>query len=685
MPSAVPFQQGLIGLYNNSQNNPGVYVSWDADTNFNSTQSVIFKGMDNTGYRFPLIVNTYNNNGTQTLGEPLSLGSGTTYIYCLNENGLIAYQKNGDVFTTVGFASNLFLNAAFSPEIIKVGSIGTSEIIAVGFSTFFAAITFNGSSFVKSNGLYYENLCGISTSSYEQYDFCFNNNKIYFSYQGEVLAGNVSLDNQKNFVLGAGSTGVIINSSNGFANNTNNIDCYDGTKIAVSDTENNIYEFIYEGNVNAGNTTNEWVLNFSLEPTENQIWNALMYNHFGIIVACDSYNNTINVVTSANVTINTDTYGTLDGFSYQIVSTSSETSTQGKVVNSVGGIGYNYLQFNTPQCITEDPYYNIIIGDLNNRLTYMPTSLDFVAGVQAPLTEYIDPNGNPADIYYIKQATDDFSSIKSLPPMSGDELLIKSSVLYELNALLRVPVYDEEPLFGYNRTSAKIAYGDIVTDPAPEVRITCSTNGGQRSPMYTLSPYNGFYNSLDQSNSDPFDAPNLSNNYPNGLFYRFTNEGKFYFFDINGNPVSLQEYDTILVSYYVKMFTNNQINNALYLALQSINAQPGVNKISQVASAPFYYDAALVSGATFYLLRQLLVGLNQRERRLLVMDPEQGSYDAVASLRDTMKTYQEEFKDYLEKLPLAVRPVMGTISVPEYAFPGGRSRLFRSLWKGGAS
>jgi hypothetical protein len=47
--------------------------------------------------------------------------------------------------------------------------------------------------------------------------------------------------------------------------------------------------------------------------------------------------------------------------------------------------------------------------------------------------------------------------------------------------------------------------------------------------------------------------------------------------------------------------------------------------------------------------------------------------------------YKEEFNELLKKLPIAVRPVMGTITVPEYAMPGGRSRLFRMLWKGGAS
>ena len=70
MPSAVPFQQGLIGQYNNSHGNPGVYVSWDPDTNFPSTQSLIFKGVANNDYRFPLIVSTYTNNSTQTTTQP---------------------------------------------------------------------------------------------------------------------------------------------------------------------------------------------------------------------------------------------------------------------------------------------------------------------------------------------------------------------------------------------------------------------------------------------------------------------------------------------------------------------------------------------------------------------------------------------------------------------------------------
>jgi hypothetical protein len=37
--------------------------------------------------------------------------------------------------------------------------------------------------------------------------------------------------------------------------------------------------------------------------------------------------------------------------------------------------------------------------------------------------------------------------------------------------------------------------------------------------------------------------------------------------------------------------------------------------------------------------------------------------------------YQEEFSELLKKLPIAKRPTLGSISVPEYALPGGEVTL----------
>jgi len=687
MPSAVPNQQGIIGLYNNSLENPGVYISWDPNINYASTQSLIFKGVDNSGYRFPLIVSTYNNSGTNTkLTRPVAIGAGLTYNYLITQDKFIIYQKQQENFNTI-FSTSVITGVfpAYLPNSFKTYGIGNTEYLLFGYDQagYANVYTYQSSTVNYLGVISYDDVTNTNIGIYTNSYFAVDDNNFYLTYGEQVYACGYTGD----FNLDLSNRAPVINTSNGVVAGATliGIACYDSSKIACYDNFNNVYEWVYDGDISLGNNSSQWSINYTMAQQQDAVWSNIIYNHFGIIVATDTYNSNVSVIASANVTVNTDTYG-FNGVGFQIVSQTSSTTTSGQVTNRVGSQGVSYQQFDTPIGVAEDNQFNIMVIDYNNRITYIPTALNYLASVQAPLNEFIDGQGNPADVYYIVQTNLDYSSVIPIPPTIGEELLLKSSVLYELNALLRVPVYDEEPLFGYNRVSAQLAYGDIVTDPAPQVRITCSTNNGQRSSMFILNPYTGFYNSLDQSLSDPFDIPSsLQNNYPNGLFYRFTNQGVILFFDSNGNPVSIQEYDTILITYYVKMFTNSQINNALYLALQAINAQPGTNKYSSVAGVPFWYDQALVSGATYYLIRQLLVGLNQRERRLLVMDPESGSYDAMNNLKSTADMYKEEFNELLKKLPIAVRPVMGTITVPEYAMPGGRSRMFRALWKNGAS
>lgn len=677
MPNAVPYQQGLIGLYNDlSASKPGVYVSWDSATNFNSAFSVIFRGSQNTDYRFPLVV--------KNALPPVGLGAGTTYIYMIDSTNLKAYLKQGDNFLILGTFPLNNIDSAHKPSLVKVGNVSGSEVILLGYgqtvginSNNVYGLTFNGSVFSNLTGFKY-NVFGVSTSNYTVCDLAINNSQIYFSYANNVYAGSIGLSGTN---LGVASTGNIINN----AVNIKNVATFNNLKVAYTDVNNNISEYWYNGDPGLGNTSSQWVFNDSLSPGAGQNWSALIYNDFGIMIATDAYNNTVNLIGPQNITSTFNQYGTTDGVVYQVESTTSSTSRVLSVLNTIGGTGAGYLNFNTPTCVIEDPSLNIVVGDLNNRLTYINVALNFVAYLEAPSNEFIDQAGSIADYYFIKQSSSDFSSVLSLPPVNAEELLIKASILFEMNSLLRVPIYDEEPLFGYSRTSATLAYGDIATEPSPQVRITSSTNQGQRAPMYVISPYAGVFNTLDQSSSDPFDAPALANNYPNGLYYQFTSNGTLNFFDIKGTPVSVQEYDTLLVTYYVKLFTNRQMNNALYLALQAINAQPGLDKIPNVQACPFYYDQTLISGACFYLLRQLLVGLNQRERRLLIQDPDSGSFDAIANLRETAKMYSEEFNELLKKLPIARRPTMGTVTTPTFSGPGSRSHIFRSNFKLSAS
>ena len=680
MPSAVPFQTGLIGQYNNSTT-PGVYVSWDANTSFNSVYSLIFSGLDDQEFKFPLICSTYTNSGSSVnLGIQNLLAKGQNYIFAIDQQSatknLIALTTVGDAFTTISVVA---LTTQSAPTQMKCTTINGVDYILMGYTSTFDVYSVAGSNITPRASIPFSSCVQTALGSYTGFDFDVFQSTLYFSVNNVVNA--VALTVVASNLVATYSGPIATVGSNSLLNNPKKIATYDNDKLAIIDTSNIVYELLNPG----GEGTNAYTFGFSLDPNSSQTYSALIYNHSGLIIATDTHNNAIYLIAGGNVTTKTKNYETFDGFSYQIVSTDTTTSYVGSFLNKVGSLGVAYLQFNDPSCIVEDQNYNLVIGDLNNRLTYFPTQLNYLGMVEAPLTEYIDPNGGPETVYYIKQSTPNYTSVFSVPPISGDELLIKSSVLYELNSLLRVPIYDEEPLFGFSRQTATLGHGDIVTDPSPQVRISVSTNQGQRSSMFVLSPYVPIYSTLDQSNNDPFDIAVTNNNYPNGLFYRFTNEGKLYFYDNAGNPTSVQEYDVILVTYYVKLFTNAQINNALYLALQAINAQPGLNKIYSVKSTPFWYDQALVSGATYYLLRQLLVGLNSRERRLLVQDPDQGSFDAISSLKDTAKMYQEEFNELLKKLPIARRPSIGSISVPEYAIPGGRSRMFRQIWKHGAS
>jgi hypothetical protein len=128
------------------------------------------------------------------------------------------------------------------------------------------------------------------------------------------------------------------------------------------------------------------------------------------------------------------------------------------------------------------------------------------------------------------------------------------------------------------------------------------------------------------------------------------------------------------------MFSGSQLNDALYLALQAINAQPGTSKFKTVGIAPYYYDAALITGATYYLLRSLSVQLKSREFKLLLADPENN--DIFNQVKEDARMYKEDFDKFLEKLPLARYPTTKTIVTPEYMLPGGRSRFFRAMFKG---
>lgn len=332
---------------------------------------------------------------------------------------------------------------------------------------------------------------------------------------------------------------------------------------------------------------------------------------------------------------------------------------------------------------TGTTYYNIMRSD------YFDGTYTLLATVLFPQNEYVDITGKPSSYYKIQEYNINDILLATSSPIVGDELLTKSSLRYELQHLCNIPIYDEEVIFHGNRTKASLAFPYWNTMPRPEIRITGKSDEGDRDPMITLSDtsviyktVNAAYDPILYSRDGIVSNYDNANNYPSGLKYKLDWKGGIYFVDENDAPVSVQSYDTIYATYYTKLFTSEQMNSALYMALQTINSQPGASKYSSVATIPFYWEPAVVYGATYYLLRSLLVSLTQRQRRLLLEDPDSKIID---DLRQSATMYKEEFEKLLEKLPIAVLPGIRSIVVPEFNMPGGRSRFFRYVWNLGTA
>jgi hypothetical protein len=307
-----------------------------------------------------------------------------------------------------------------------------------------------------------------------------------------------------------------------------------------------------------------------------------------------------------------------------------------------------------------------------------------IATVAFPANEGVDVNGLPSNYYRIQEVDSNGNVLNTSSPMLGDELLVKSSLRYELEHLLNIPIYDEEVIFRRSRSVGSVAFSFWNSVPKPEIRISGPSNQGDRDPLIQLSETVPIYSTINTTydpiikNRDGYESQYTNgNNYPNGLMVKYDFMGNIYFIDENGGPVNIHSYDNVLVSYSIKMITNDHMNSSLYMALQAINSQPGASKYRQVSDAPYFYDPALVYGAAYYILRSLLVSLTSRQRRLLIEDPDARIADDI---RQSATMYKEEFEKMLEKLPIAFYPGIRSVVVPEFNMPGGRSRFFRYIW-----
>lgn len=148
--------------------------------------------------------------------------------------------------------------------------------------------------------------------------------------------------------------------------------------------------------------------------------------------------------------------------------------------------------------------------------------------------------------------------------------------------------------------------------------------------------------------------------------------GKVYF------DSQLLDQDIVNADYNFRWFTDEQLDNFLNSALQSVNLYPPASSYSML-NVPDRFIPIVLYGAARDALRQLLMCINFQEPAQLFGgdDKAQQKFSQLESLK---KNYEDEFIKFLEQKKLGPYPKSTTIVVPEYTLPGGRSRWFRYLF-----
>jgi len=327
-------------------------------------------------------------------------------------------------------------------------------------------------------------------------------------------------------------------------------------------------------------------------------------------------------------------------------------------------ITWDYMSASAPS------YYYI------KRSDYIQGTYTGVATVAYPINEYVDEAGSLESYYIVEELDSGGTVIATHQPMWGDEMMLRASLAYELDWLLRVPVYRERLIFTNDeRTEAHVAaWGPMNYWPRPRVYLSAKQTDGDREPFLVV-PQRGFANVINEGTETTPDYVSFEwyNDYNNHI----------HFVDTAGAPVSVKEYDDVFMDYTFQAITPREMNDTIYLAACEIVAQPGVNKgfigsaPRQIGDIPRWWDGALIDGAAYRILRRVALSLNQQERKIVFRDWQVDGDDPARRMLEMAKEYADRFKDEKEAIKFAEYPTTEMVVGQEYMLPGARSRFFR--------
>lgn len=153
--------------------------------------------------------------------------------------------------------------------------------------------------------------------------------------------------------------------------------------------------------------------------------------------------------------------------------------------------------------------------------------------------------------------------------------------------------------------------------------------------------------------------------------------GKIYF------DSYLSPEDSVSATYTFSYFSVEELLSFLNLGLKMMNGLPPSSEYySRLENSPRVWDAGILLYAACTALKRLIFGSSWQEKRII--------YGSMENAQSSSQLYQDLYKSYMETWTAFGKdvksrklPSMALYVTPEYTLPGGRSRWFRYLYKGG--
>jgi hypothetical protein len=143
----------------------------------------------------------------------------------------------------------------------------------------------------------------------------------------------------------------------------------------------------------------------------------------------------------------------------------------------------------------------------------------------------------------------------------------------------------------------------------------------------------------------------------------------------------LSSYDMLHVDYNFRWFSDEQLDRFISNALSIVNFYPPTSKYD-VLNIPESFVPLVLYGASKDAIRELLMCLNFQQPQQ-VFGGSEGASKAFSQLETLKKNYEDEFTRLLEQKKYGRYPRTRSIVTPEFTLPGGRSRWFNAMFKGG--